>query len=74
MTGGFLSGFPNLESLVWSPELSFWRCMNSVELSIKTMGERAFSRIFEKRLREGLPPLGEHLLSALGRSNLDVSH
>lgn len=47
--------------------------MKSVKSSMKTMGERAFSGIFE-RLREVLPPLGEHPLAALGGSSLDVSH
>lgn len=74
VTEGVLSGVLNLELLVWGPELSFWRRMNSVKSSIKTMGERAFSRIFEKRLGEVLPPLGEHPLAALGGSSLDVSH
>lgn len=58
VTEGFLSDVLNLESLVWSPKLSFWRHMNSVKSSIKTMGERAFSRIFEKPLGEVLPPAG----------------
>lgn len=67
VTEGVLSGVLNLELLVWGPELSFWRHMNSVKSSIKTMGERAFSRIFEKRLGEVLPPTGGAPTGSFGR-------